>query len=436
MEMYNLVSLAGLFLLVGFAVLCSPDKKRINWRAVFWGTALQLAVAFFIFVVPAGMAVFLFINRIVLRVLNSAQEGNRFVFGRLALPPGTVNADGETSIGAILAFQGLPSVVFFAALMGMLYHLKIMPLLIRGFAAVFTRLMRISGAESLAVSANIFVGVESALTVRPHLERMTRSELNTVLTGCMATIASSVLGLYVILLGKEFPNIAGHLISASILSAPAAIVMSKILLPETGKPETLGLHIAPEYERSSNMIEAIVQGAMAGVKLVAGICALLLAFLGIVALIDLMLGALGHPVNRLLHLEGTWSLKGILGILFYPFTLALGVPPADAAAISRLIGERAVVTEVAAYKDLAALMASNGIVHSRSVIICTYALCGFAHIASLAIFVGGISALVPGRTKDLSALGLRALFAATLACLMTAAVAGAFFTRGSILLGY
>ena len=436
METYNLMSLGGIFGLIGFAWLCSPNKKQMNWRVILWGTGLQLLFAFFIFVVPAGIKFFLLINNIIIKVLDSASAGTRFLFGRLALPPGTMNEAGETSLGFFLAFQALPTIVFFAALMGILYFLKIMPLFIRGFAYIFTKLMRISGAESLCVSSNIFVGIESALTIRPYLSSMTRSELTTILTAGMATIASSVLALYVLMLQKQFPAIAGHLVSASILSAPAALVMSKILLPETEKPETLGINVKPEYSKENNIIEAVINGANAGVKLVVGICALLLAFLGLVALFDLILGGVGDWINHLTKLNIDWSLKGILGVIFYPFTLIIGVPPSDVPHIARIIGERTIVTEITAYQDLAKLLSQGILQYPRSVVICTYALCGFAHVASLAIFVGGISALAPNRTKDLSTLGPRALLAATLACLMTAAVAGTFFNQGSILLGH
>ena len=435
MEAYNLISFFGIFILVGFAWLCSSNKKKMNWRVIGWGLGLQLLFACFVFLLPAGTKIFLFIPSVVIKILGSAGAGTKFLFGRLALPPGTTAPDGETSLGFFLAFQGMATIVFFAALMGILYYIKLMPLLIRGFARIFTRLMRISGAESLCAASNIFVGSESILTVRPHLEKMTASELTTVLTAAMSTVASNILALYVFSLQNVFPTIAGHLVSASILSAPAALVMSKILLPETEKPETLGLDIKPEYERSSNIIEAIVSSANAGVKLVVGICALLLAFLGLVALMDLIFGSIGVWINDLIGLNIDWTLRGLLGYLFYPVTLVIGVPPSDAFEISRIIGERAVVTEVTAYKDLAVVIGKNVLQHPRSAFICTYALCGFAHVAAMAIFIGGISALVPGRTKDLSRLGPRALLAATLACLLTACVAGTFFNQSSILLG-
>ncbi len=433
--MHNLVSFAGIFVILGVAWLLSSDRRVVNWRVVLRGTALQVLFALFIFVVPAGTTAFLLVNDAVVKVLDSASAGTRFVFGRLAVPPGSPGSPGEESLGFILAFQALPTIVFFASLMSALYFAGIMPRLIRLFANLFTRMMRISGAESLSVSSNIFVGVEANMTVLPHLGAMTRSELCTILAAGMATTASNVLALYVFLLQRQFPAIAGHLVSASFLSAVSAIVLSKLILPETEEPKTLGVDVSPHYERESSVFEAIIRGANDGAKMVLGIVALLLAFLGIVALADFLLTGVGGRINGLTGLSIDWSLKGLLGYLFYPFTLAIGVPPADAAEVSRLIGERAILTEVKAYQDLAVLLDANAIRSPRSAVIATYALCGFAHVASLAIFIGGTSALAPHRTRDIAGVGPRALAAATLACLMTAAVAGTFYTGSSVLFG-
>jgi CNT family concentrative nucleoside transporter len=433
--MYNLISFLGIFVLMAFAWSISTNRKVINWRVVFWGTALQLIFGVFLFIVPIGAKLFLFLNDVVVKVLDSATAGTAFLFGRLALPPGAVNEAGEGSFGFILAFQALPTIVFFASLMGLLYYFGFMPWLIGLFSRGFTRLMRISGAESLCTASNIFVGIESATTIRPYIERMTPSELCTILTAGMATVASSVLALYVFILHSQFPTIAGHLISASLLSAPAAVVMSKLLMPETGTPETLGVDVHPHYEKESTLMESIINGANAGMKLVLGIMALLLALLGIVALVDLILTFAGSGVNNVIGVNFNWSLKGLLGYLFYPFTLVIGVPPSDAGEIAKIIGERAIMTEVKSYQDLAVLLTNRSLKDPRSAFIAVYALCGFAHVASLAIFVGGTAALAPKRAGDLSRVGFRALIAATLACLMTAAVAGTFYSQGSILLG-
>ena len=435
MEIYNLVSLTGIFVLMGIAWLFSVDKRRLNWHLIFWGTVLQAVFAMFIFWIPAGRSFFLVINEGIVKVLSSAMAGTEFVFGRLALPPGTTNADGETSLGFILAFQAFPAIIFFAALMSMLYFLNIMPFIIRGFAVVFSRLMRVSGAESLCTASNIFVGIESTLTIRPYLLKMTRSELTTVLTAGMATVASNVLALYVFLLRDEFPAIAGHLVSASILSAPAALIMSKILMPETDHPETLNVTVRPDYTREHNLFEAIINGANGAVRLIVGIAALLIAVLGLVALLNMVLAGIGNGINRLLSINVEWTLEGLLGYLFTPLSLIIGIPIQDAGEIARIIGERTVLTEVTAYQDLAALLKQGMLQYPRSAFICTYALCGFAHIPSMAIFVGGVSALIPGRRTELSVIGPRALLAATLACLMTAAIAGTFYNQASILMG-
>ena len=433
--MYNLVSFSGIFILMFIAWFFSAHKRVINWRVILWGTLLQLIFAFFIFVIPVGSHIFLFINDAVVKILDSATAGTKFLFGRLALPPGMKNEAGEESLGFILAFQALPTIIFFASLMALLYYAGIMPRLIKFFSMIFTKLMRISGAESLSVSSNIFVGVEANMTVLPHLSSMTKSEFCTILAAGMSTTASNVLALYVFLLQRQFPTIAGHLVSASIISAIAAIVMSKIIMPETEKPGTLGMDIEPHYKKESSLMEAIINGANEGVKMVIGIMALLLAFLGLVALVDFLISGAGLRLNNLIGIQIDWSLKGMLGYLFYPLTLIIGVPPSDAFEIAKLIGERAVLTEVKSYQDLAALLAAGALKDPRSAVIAAYALSGFAHVASLAIFVGGTAALVPNRTKDLSEVGFRALIAATLACLMTAAVAGTFFTGGSVLLG-
>jgi CNT family concentrative nucleoside transporter len=368
------------------------------------------------------VVIFSVLNDVALKVISFAKEGIYFVFGPLAISPGETGPMGETSPGFILAFQALPSIIFFSSLVSLLYYLKIIPAIIRVFAKIFTYLMRISGAEALCASSNIFVGVESALTVRPYIQDMTRSELCTVLTAGMGTIASTVLALYVGFLHREFPSIAGHLISASVISAPAAIIMSKLVVPETENPRTLGVSVQVEQDsRSTTWIESIIVGANEGVKLCVGIIALLLAFLGLLSMFNWFLGFLGAKVFGV-----SLSLEIILKYIYYPITLIMGVPSQDAGHIATLLGERTIVTEVVSYQHLHQLIKDGIVTNPRSITIVSYALCGFAHIASLAIFVGGFSALAPNRAKDLAQLGFRALYAATLACLMTGCIAGLF----------
>jgi len=413
MDIYNLVSLGGVAALVLIGWILSADRRRVCWRTVWAGVLLQLVIGLLVFWSPRSREVFVALNEIVLKILGAAAEGQRFVFGPLA----------EGSSGFILATQALPVIIFFSALMGLLYYVGVMQRVVLAFAWLFKRLMRVSGAESLCTAANIFVGIESATTVRPHLGAMTRSEFCTILTAGMATVASSTMALYVLLLQGVFPTIAGHLLSASVLSAPAALVMSKLLLPETSEPATLGEDVHFEYERESSAVEAVIAGAMAGVKLVVGIVALLIAFLGLVAMADLAYKS-----------ATTLSIADALGLVFAPMAVLVGIPPADAALAGKLFGLRLVATEVPAYQRLAEAMASGGFVHPRSAVIVAYVLCGFAHVASLAIFAGGISALVPERRGDIAAVGPRALLAATMACLMTGAVAGTFFHRAAVVI--
>jgi concentrative nucleoside transporter, CNT family len=430
MNVYNLISAAGIPVMVGFLYLFSKSKRKVSVKVLVWGILLQLAFAAFFFLFSAGTGLFVLVNDSVMTVINSSFEGSKFLFDSLAITPGN-----EGSLGFILAFQALPSIVFFAALMELLYYLGIMERVIGVFAKIFVKVFGISGAEALCASAQIFLGIESNLTVRPYLKEMTRSELMVVLTTGMATIASSVLGLYVIVLSETIPTVASHLVAASILLAPAAILASKVLFPETEKPLTLGRVVKVEYQKAGNAIEAIINGSMAGVKMVVSIAALLLAFIGLIAFADTLLVFGGKGIGLVTGSPVDLSLSTLLGYLFYPFTLAMGVPYEDASLISRVIGERIIATEVRSYQYLALFLKQGKIHYDRSAVIATYALCGFAHIPSLAIFVGGTASIVPERTKDISVLGLWALFAANVACFITGAVAGLFYTGGGGILG-
>lgn len=415
---HHAVSLVGLTIFAGIAWLLSSNRRKVAWKTIFAGVALQFLIGLIIFRLPFSHRILLWLNDAVLVLLSASKSGSVFLFGPLAASPGE-----SGSIGFILVFQVLPVVIFFAAFTSMLYHLRVLQILVRLFARIFHRTMKISGAESLSSAANIFVGIESALVVRPYLEKMTRSELLLILTTGLATVASSTLGVYVAFLTGVFPQIAGHLISASVLAIPASVVVSKLLLPETETPETL-VAVPPEDEssRSKNLISAIIQGAMDGLKLTAGISALLIAILGIVALVDRMLGA----ASSWLGMAEPLSFVRILSWLFYPFAFLLGLQTSDVSIAARLLGERVILTEVFSYNHLGQLISSGQITDPRTVVILSYALCGFAHVAAMAIFVGGTAALAPSRRDDLASLGLRALLAATLATLMTGCVAGIF----------
>lgn len=428
MNGYNVISFAGLFLLLGLGWALSNGRSSIRWRTVGSGLGIQLVLGIFVFLIPFGSNALLLLSDLVVRMLGAANAGIIFLFGSLAIPPGE-----EGSVGFILLVQALPVIVFVAALMEILYFIGFMPLLIRGCARFFSRCMGTSGAESLCAASNIFVGIESATTVLPYLGRMTRSELCTVLTAGMATVASSVLALYVLFLQSTLPNIAAHLISASLLSAPAALVMSKLLLPEREQPETLGKEAKPHYERPANLMDAAMRGAGTGGKLVMGIVVMLLAFLGLVELINLGFDGISAMLTHWTGKPIAFRLEDVLAVVFYPPALLIGVPISDAFEVARLLGQRAVLTEVPAYQALSDLLANGTLEHPRSAVIASYALCGFAHVPALAIFVGGIAALVPERQATLASVAFRALVAATLACLMTAAVAGAFYGQGALL---
>src|ERR671915_1727762 len=367
---HHAVSLAGFVVFASVAWLLSSNRRRVAWKTIAWGVGLQLLIGLIIFRLPASQRVLLWLNDAVLALLNASKSGSVFLFGPLAASPGETG-----SVGFILVFQVLPVVIFFAALTSLLYHLRVLQIFVRLFARLFHRTMKISGAESLSSAANIFVGIESALVVRPYLEKMTRSELLLVLTTGMATVASSTLGVYVAFLTGVFPQIAGHLISASILAIPACVVVAKLLIPETETPETLAA-VPPEDEssRSRTLIGAIIQGAMDGLKLAAGISALIIAILGIVALIDKILGA----VSSWFGMTEPLSIVRLLGWLFYPFAFLLGLQSSDVPIAARLLGERVILTEIFSYNHLAQSISSGQITDPRTVVILSYALCGFA----------------------------------------------------------
>ncbi len=422
---YNFISLGGLFCLLALARLCGLRRGPTAWRTLAWGVGLQLGIGALVFALPAGRGGLWAVNAAATKLLEFSRAGIHFLFGPLGLGPGQ-----EGSLGFILAVQALPTVVFFMALTALLYQAGILQKIVRGFSHVFVRSLGTSGAESLGVASLIFVGVESAGMVRPFLPKFTRSEFFCLLTAAMSTVASSVLGVYVITLQGDFPNIAGHLVSASVISAPAAIVVAKLMEPETGEPLTAGQVVDPALGKYGGYMEAISQGSMDGVKLLVGIVALLLSFLGLVALANGLVGWLGGLVG----LQGL-SIQGMLGWLGYPLALAMGVPPVDAGAVGSLLGQRVLLTEIPTYVELGKLLAGNGLVYGRSAVVASYALCGFAHVASMAIFVGGFGALAPGRMGEWSRLGLKALWAATLATVMTGCVAGLFASGGATLLG-
>jgi CNT family concentrative nucleoside transporter len=429
----NLIALFGCGVLMVLAWLLGGCRRPVPWRTVSGSVLLLLVLATLVFWLKQTRTLLIWLNDTVLAVLARGNAGAEFLLGPLAAGPGQTTASGEPSIGVVLAAQVFPVLIFFAALMAVLYHFKLIQPVVLLFSRVFRRTLGLSGAEALAGGSNIFFGLESAITIRPYLERMTRSELLTLLVCGMSTVASTTLALYVIFLKETFPLIAGHLISASFLSIPCAALVSKLMLPETGTPETAGAVPAlATSERHGNWLAALSSGATDGLRLAAGVATLLIAILGMVGLLDLLLETLSTPFVA--SFGGPLTLARILGWLFTPLAWLLGIETADLQQAGQLLGQRLIMTEVLAYKELASLSAA-GAVSSRTVLVLSYALCGFTHIASVGIFVGGIAALVPSRRDDLASLGWRALAGATLATLLTGAIAGLFYHGQGGLLG-
>ena len=425
MTILNLISLLGLFVLAGLAWTAGGFRRPIAWRTVFGSGVLMLIMGIVVFLLPQTRRLLLILNDLVVALLGASRIGAAFLLGPLMLNPGESTAAGEPSVGFILAAQVLPAVVFFASLMSVGYHLGLIQPIIRLFGRLFRRTLQLSGAEALAGSANIFVGIESATTVRPYLASMTRSELLTLLTCAMSTVASTTLALYVFFLQEAFPQIAGHLISASVLSIPAAALVSKLILPESGHPETLGsLPPLTESERHGNTMAALSAGSWDGLKLAAGIATLLVAVLGLVGVLDLVLTKVTTPLE--VWFGTPLTLQRVSGWVFTPLAWLLGLEASDLAQAGQLLGQRILLTEVMAYQQLGEMARAESL-SPRSMLVLSYALCGFAHLASVGIFVGGIAALVPSRRDDVAALAFPALVGSTLATLMTGALAGLFY---------
>ncbi len=428
MQIYNLVSLIGIIAMLGTAYLLSENRKKVNLKTMGVGVGLQIIFGYFVFFTNVGKTIFDILNKAAMRLLSFADVGAQFVFGPLALSPGV-----EGSFGFIIMSQVLPLVIFFSALMSILYHLGLMQKIISFFSLIFTRSMKISGAESLCATTNLFVGFESVLAIRPYVEKLTRSELMVVMTTGMATIASSVFGAYVKIMKPHFPNIAGHLITASLMSIPAAVVIAKIMVPESETPVTSGHIPSDEKKDSANIMDAAARGASEGAMFALNIGAALIAFVALVAMANYFVGFIGTGISSLTGLSFDSTLQGLLGYLLWPFSWLMGIPSADCAAISKLLGEKTIINEFVAYISFSQLLSSGAQLSPRSVVIASYALCGFANFGSAAIWIGGIGTIAPGKRKELASLGIKSIIAGTLAAFMTASVAGFFFTGETIL---
>ena len=415
--------LFGLAVLLCIVWLFSNNKKSVDWKLVATGITLQIAFAALVLLVPGGREVFDWLGNVFVKILSFVNTGSAFIFGSLM----DVN-----TYGFIFAFQVLPTIIFFAALMGVLYHLNVMQAVVRAMAWAITKVMRVSGAETTSVCASVFIGqTEAPLTVRPYISRMTQSELITMMIGGMAHIAGGVLAAYVGMLGGGDPVqqafYAKHLLAASIMAAPATLVIAKILIPETGTPLTRGTVKMEVEKTSSNIFDAAAGGAADGLRLALNIGAMLLAFIALIALLNAPLTWIGDVTGLAQAIGKPTNLATIFGYVLAPIAWVIGTPWADATTVGSLIGQKVVINEFVAYMDLSEIIKGNvpGVTLSEEGrLIATYALCGFANFSSIAIQIGGIGGLAPERRQDLAKFGLRAVLGGTIATLMTATIAG------------
>ncbi len=407
--MLRLVSLCGIAVMLAICFAFSKNRRAISWRLVGVGLVMQAVLGFTFLYWSGGNAALRAFGDGIERFLDKAKDGSRFVFGPML-------DTGKTG-GFVFAFMVLPTLIFFSSFMAVLYHVGLMQVIVRGMAWVMVRVLGTSGSESLSACANVFVGqTEAPLLVRPFLARMTLSELHAIMVGGFATIAGGVFVLYV-----SFNIAAGHLMVASVMAVPAGLICSKMLWPETERSETLGRVERIEKGNYGNVIEAAAGGASDGLQLALNVGAMLIAFLGLVAVINWTLSLL----------PGGLSVQSILGVLFWPIAAVMGVPSEEITTLSQLLGTKIVATELVAYSDLGA-MVKAGTVSPRTRMIASFALCGFANLGSVAIQIGGLGAMAPERRGDLAKLGLRAMFGGAIATCMTACVAGVLADDGGL----
>lgn len=437
--------LFGMVAIIAIAYAFSSNRKSIDWKMVAKGLIIQLVLAVFIlkgrtmaeWFSPLGWPVefFSWVSSFFVLVIEFTTEGAAFVFGDLAKSPGI-----EGSIGFFFAFQVLPTIVFFASLTALMYHYGILQWVVRWMAVGMQRVLGTSGAESLSAIANIFVGqTEAPLVIKPYVEKMTRSELMAIMTGGMATIAGGVMAAYIQMLGDSYAITYGisltearllfaeQLLGASLMAAPAALIIAKILIPETEEPLTRGEVKVTIEKNNSNGIDAAASGAADGLKLALNVGAMLLAFIALLAMGNAVLGKIGSALQLDSLIPGfQLSIQSILGYLFSPVAFAIGIPFEDALQVGTMLGTKLVLTEFIAYSDLAAAVSANSL-DPKTVIMTTFALCGFANFSSIAIQIGGIGGLAPTRKSELASFGLRAVLGGTLANLMTATIAGILY---------
>jgi len=403
----RLMSVVGLFTMVLVAYIFSANRKAINWRTVISGVLIQIVLGLIILKLPWGRQIFEFAKDLFTGILNYTNEGSKFVFGGLT---------DTTKVGFVFATMVLPTIIFMSALMSVLYHLGIMQIVINFVAKVMVKVMGTSGSESLSCAANIFAGqTEAPLVVKPYINKMTNSELLAMMTGGMATVAGGVLAAYV-----GFGINAGHLLAASVMAAPAALVLAKIFLPETEESQTVGAIKVKVEQAHSNIIDAAASGAGEGLKLALNVGAMLLAFIALIALLN---GILGWATG-FVGLEGI-TLERLSGWLFAPVAFIIGIPWDDCLNFGTLLGKKIMINEFVAYLDLKEMIETKSM-SPRAITMATYALCGFANFSSIAIQVGGIGTIAPERRGDLAKLGIKCLAGGMMAGLMTASIAGIF----------
>ena len=402
--MNQIIGILGIGALLGIAFLLSENKKGINIKTVAWGLSLQILFALIILKTPIGRPIFSFFDSAISKLISFADTGSEFLFGS------QIDDIGFHPALESVAFRLLPTIIFFSALISILYHYKIIQTVIKLFARVMQKTMMTSGPETLSVSANIFVGqTEAPLMIRPYINIMTRSELAAVMIGGFATAAGGVLAIYAKWL-DTVPGIAGHLMSASVMSAPAALVVAKIIFPETARFNNQEVNLSEE-KSSVNAMDALGNGTIVGLKLAVNVGAMLISFISIIALLNYFLGLLG------------FSIETILGTIFRPLAWTMGIPWSESSAVGSLMGKKIVFTEFVAFADLKSLMDSKEI-SERAAIITSYALCGFANFGSIGIQLGGIGGIAPKRRKEIAQLIFKAMIGGAIASWLTAALAG------------
>lgn len=421
--MDRLIGILGIFSILGIAYLFSNNRKKIDFKLILWGISLQIFFAVLILKVPGGKSIFDIIDSIIKKILEFSVDGSKFLFGNLAnedmFGPWRENFPNDGTwpgFGFQFAFLVLPTVIFFSSIMSVLYHVGIMQKIIRFISKIMQKTMGTSGAETASISANIFVGqTEAPLVVKPFISKMTKSELTAIMTGGFATVAGGVMAAYVLMLNKVIPGIAGHLMAASIMSAPAALVIAKIIYPETSTPETSKNNIKlSKVSDESNFLEAIGNGASEGMKLALNIAAMLIAFLSIIALVNWLLSLI--PIG-----DTVLTIELILGYLFMPLAYLMGAPWSESHILGSLMGQKLVLTEFIAFGNLASM---STLISERTATIGAYALCGFANFASIGIQLGGIGSIAPDRKKDLAKTVTKAMIGGALASWLTATIAG------------